>query len=179
MGEPELWKAINAYAETCGGDASEVTVSERRMNAVVAVCTALEGFEHRAWPAERARLAAELAQRDERVRELEAELSAWRSGSDLGHQRIEQLERELAEARQREEDATDLILRQGRELAALRPKAEAAERRAAALRAAEQHYYSTALVGAAWTGRTDELRRALWATDPDILAACPEKGGAG
>lgn len=33
----ELWDAINEYAESCGGDTSEATVTNRRMNAVVAV----------------------------------------------------------------------------------------------------------------------------------------------
>ena len=33
----DLWHAINAYAQTCGGDTSEATVSDARMNAVCAV----------------------------------------------------------------------------------------------------------------------------------------------
>jgi hypothetical protein len=36
-----LWDAINAYAESCGGDTSTRTVSSRRMDAVVAVERAL------------------------------------------------------------------------------------------------------------------------------------------
>lgn len=73
------------------------------------------------------------------------------------------MEAELAEARQREEDANDLILRQGRELDAMRPKAEAAERRAEALRVIGDVHQIGVLMGEA---------------DRAILAACPEKGGA-
>jgi hypothetical protein len=42
----EMWDAINAYAESCGGDTSEKTVSDRRMNAVVAVDRAIEAWFH-------------------------------------------------------------------------------------------------------------------------------------
>lgn len=33
----ELWDAINAYAEACGGDTSNQTVSSRRMQAVARI----------------------------------------------------------------------------------------------------------------------------------------------
>lgn len=32
-----IWEAINEYTAACGGDTSDATVSDRRMNAVVAV----------------------------------------------------------------------------------------------------------------------------------------------
>ncbi len=38
-----IWDAINAYAESCGGDTSDKTVCDKRMNAVVAVEKALRG----------------------------------------------------------------------------------------------------------------------------------------
>lgn len=88
------------------------------------------------------------------------------------------LERELAEARQRDEDATDLILRQGRELDAMRPKAEAAERRAAWLvrDQRERGGYDLSVADLveffrSFPAESDQC-------DADILAACPEKGGA-
>ncbi len=40
----ELWNAINAYAEACGGDTSARTVSTRRMSAVADVERILSGL---------------------------------------------------------------------------------------------------------------------------------------
>lgn len=33
----ELWDAINKYTESCGGDTSNKTISEDRMNSVVEI----------------------------------------------------------------------------------------------------------------------------------------------
>jgi hypothetical protein len=41
-----LWDAINAYTESCGGDTSRKTISDRRMDAVVAVERAIEDEGH-------------------------------------------------------------------------------------------------------------------------------------
>lgn len=103
-------------------------------------------------------LTATLAARAERVSELERANEALRGLADARVTIIATLERELAEARQRDEDATDLILRQGRELDAMRPKAEAAERRAEALRVIGDVHQIGVLMGEA---------------DRAILAACP------
>ncbi len=43
----DLWAAINEYAEACGGDTSDATVSDRRMDAVVAVERATTAAPHR------------------------------------------------------------------------------------------------------------------------------------
>ncbi len=37
MSQEAIWNAINEYAAACGGDTSDKTISDRRMDAVVAV----------------------------------------------------------------------------------------------------------------------------------------------
>jgi hypothetical protein len=39
----QLWNAVNAYAQACGGDTSGATANGMRMNAVVAVDEAIQG----------------------------------------------------------------------------------------------------------------------------------------
>lgn len=39
-----IWDSVNEYAEACGGDTSEKTVSNRRMDAVVGVTVSVDGL---------------------------------------------------------------------------------------------------------------------------------------
>lgn len=43
-----LWERVNEYAASCGGDTSNATVSNRRMNAVDAIEHDIEAFERKA-----------------------------------------------------------------------------------------------------------------------------------
>jgi hypothetical protein len=125
-----------------------------------------------------------LAAANERIRELEAEVSAWRSGSDLGHQRIATLEAELAD-RQADVDAISIAAAAlDAERAALRPKAEAAERYAVSWWAKEE---AARFVRAGRDARetTGEMANryidarsavhAFSAAHAGVLAACPDQ----
>lgn len=110
-------------------------------------------------------LRAALAARDERVRELEAELAE--SERIWSEHNPTDVELRCAEIEARISGDNARIATLEAELAAIRPKAEAAERRAEAIR---QSLRSTRNPVSVW--QLEEADRA-------ILDACPEKGGAG
>lgn len=143
-------------------------------------------------------LAATLAARDERVRELEAEAEVgrrWAEDSSLERwfplsvARIVTLEADNATLRgtlieTAKMQHEQMVAREERtkeweaELAAIRPRAEAAERYAAAARALLEFTDNPPGTKDCWQVHDAAVLETQAAHDA-LLAACPEKGGAG